>query len=168
MRNYFFKVQIEIILHFCIKPCSFWRQTKVTLACHIYGIPKKVAQVKEQKTAPKKQIEKEKKKAAEKKSELIEPMMNIHCFYEEENGWRVLIMLRAKHRPMEFYKEGEERIIFSPAACDYGGLCITPLENDFNRLDGELLNDIFKEVSIGDLEFRSLKEELIQNLTLLF
>jgi hypothetical protein len=91
---------------------------------------------------------------------LIEPMMNILCSYEEKKGWGVVIMLRAKHRPEEFYKVGADNILFSPAACDYGGLCITPLEKDFNRLDKELLNKIFNETSICDLKFQLLKEEL--------
>jgi hypothetical protein len=94
------------------------------------------------------------------KSELIEPMMNVLCSYEEEEGWRVLIMLRAKHRPEEFYKEGADNILFSPAACDYGGLCITPLEKDYNRFDKGLLSKIFKETSISDIKFQLLKEEL--------
>jgi hypothetical protein len=94
------------------------------------------------------------------KSDLIEPMMNIHFLYEKEKGWRVQIMLRAKHRPAEFYKEGAEKILFSPAACDYGGLCITPLEKDFNRIDNSLLKKIFTELSISDLKFQSLKENL--------
>jgi hypothetical protein len=87
-------------------------------------------------------------------------MLNILCLYDEEKGWRVLIMLRAKHRPEEFYKEGADKILFSPAACDYGGLCITPFEKDFNRLNKSLLNKIFNETSISDLNFQMLKDEL--------
>jgi hypothetical protein len=93
-------------------------------------------------------------------SDLDEPMMNILCLYQKGKGWRVVIMLRAKHRPKEFYKEGSEKLIFSPAACDYGGLCIIPLEKDFNRFDKDLLNNIFNETSIVDLDFQLLKEKL--------
>ena len=93
-------------------------------------------------------------------SNLVEPMMNIHCFYEEKKGWRVHIMLRTKHRPNEFYKKGKKRILFSPAACDFGGLCITPLEKDFNRLDKGLLNNIFNEITISEIKFRSLIDNL--------
>lgn len=93
-------------------------------------------------------------------SDLVEPMMNIICLYEKEKGWRVLIMLRTKHRPEEFFMDGAENILFSPAACDYGGLCITPLEKDFNRLEKRLLNKIFNEIGINDFKFRSLAEDL--------
>jgi hypothetical protein len=97
-------------------------------------------------------------------TDLVEPMMNILCSYNEEKGWRVLIMLRAKHRPEEFYLEGEERILFSPAACDYGGLCITPLEKDFNRFHSGLLEKIFCETSISGIKLQQLKEELKSNI----
>ena len=87
---------------------------------------------------------------------LIEPMMNILSSYEEKIGWRIIVMLRAKHRPNVFYKENDERILFSPAAADFGGLCITPLEKDYKRFNRELLIDIFNEVSISQTEFESL------------
>jgi hypothetical protein len=89
-----------------------------------------------------------------------EPLMNILCIFEEDKGWKVLIMLRAKHRPAVFYKEGEEKVLFSPAACDFGGLCITPLEKDFIRFDNNLLKGFLNEVSISDIKFQNLKEDL--------
>jgi hypothetical protein len=94
------------------------------------------------------------------KSDLIEPMMNILGLYEKEIGWRILVMLRAKHRPEAFYKEGGKRILYSPAASDYGGLCITPLETDYVKFNKELLKDIFTEVSLTDDLFYSLKGEM--------
>ena len=93
-------------------------------------------------------------------SDFVEPLMNIICSYYENTGWRINIMLRAKHRPKEYFLEGEERVIFSPAACDYGGLCITPMEKDFNRFDGPLLNKIFAETSISENQFQILKDGL--------
>jgi hypothetical protein len=93
-------------------------------------------------------------------SDAVEPLMNIICSYNKDTGWRINIMLRARHRPIEYYLDGEERILFSPAACDYGGLCITPMEKDFNRFDGHLLNKIFAETSIDEIKFRILKEQL--------
>jgi hypothetical protein len=97
-------------------------------------------------------------------SNSVEPMMNILCLYEEKKGWRVHIMLREKHRPDDFYKKRDERILFSPAACDFGGLCITPMEKDFNRLDKGLLNNIFNEISLSKIKFHSL----IKNLKTIF
>ena len=93
-------------------------------------------------------------------SDAVEPLMNIICSFKEDKGWILNIMLRARHRPQEYYLEGEERILFSPAACDYGGLCITPLEKDFEKFDKGLLDKIFAETSIDDIKFRILKDGL--------
>lgn len=94
------------------------------------------------------------------RSDSVEPMMNIVSWYREEIGWRVAVILRAKHRPEEFFKKGDGRILFSPAASDYGGLCITPLENDFKRFNRELLVKIFNEVSINRESFNEIKKEI--------
>jgi len=93
-------------------------------------------------------------------SDNSEPMMNIISSYEDKTGWRIAVMLRAKHRPEEFYMKGEERILFSPAGSDFGGLCITPLEKDFERFDRELLIKIFNEVSISRELFNEIKNKI--------
>jgi len=87
-----------------------------------------------------------------------EPMMNIICNYEKEFGWRIIIFLRSKHRSSHYYLEDERKIIVSPAAIDLGGVCITPVENDFIRMDKKTLVDVFKEVSLQ----RDVYEKLIR------
>jgi hypothetical protein len=89
-----------------------------------------------------------------------EPMMNILSFYEEEYGWRVIIFLRVKHRSSLYFKEGEDNILLSPAAVDLGGVCITPLEKDFDKLNKDLLTEIFREVSLGKEQFDYIKSQL--------
>ena len=86
-----------------------------------------------------------------------EPLLNILSFYDEKSGWRVIIFLRAKHRSSHFFKEGEENILLSPAAVDLGGVCITPLEKDFNKIDKHLLTEIFWEVTLEKEKFNYLK-----------
>ncbi len=78
-----------------------------------------------------------------------EPMMNLICNFDEEYGWRVIIFLRSKHRPSHYYLEGENRIMFSPAAIDLGGVCITPVEKDFEKINKKILKEIFNEVFLN-------------------
>jgi hypothetical protein len=92
-----------------------------------------------------------------------EPMMNIHSFYHEEKGWRILIMLRAKHRPDAFYSTGDDYLLFSPASADYGGLCITPREVDFEKFNKEIIMRIFNEVSMSPEAFTSLVKNMKQS-----
>ncbi|MBI2618613.1 MAG: DUF4922 domain-containing protein [Ignavibacteriales bacterium] len=78
-----------------------------------------------------------------------EPLMNILASYRE-NLWRLIMFPRSKHRPEAFFLENDKRILVSPAAVDIGGLMITPLERDFQRLDGPTIEGIFHEVSLSE------------------
>jgi len=91
-----------------------------------------------------------------------EPLMNLLCNYDEEFGWNVIIFLRSKHRPECFYKNDPERILISPAAIDLGGVVVTPREEDFKRVDKELLQQIFREVSL-DMEIFSVLVKKVKN-----
>jgi len=76
-----------------------------------------------------------------------EPMINIAGFHEERR-WRLVIFPRRKHRPDVFFKEGEDQIVVSPGVIEMGGILVTPLEKDFERLDGATVESIYKEVSL--------------------
>jgi len=76
-----------------------------------------------------------------------EPMINIAGFYEERR-WRLVIFPRRKHRPEAFFKEGEDRVVVSPGVIDMGGLLITPVRKDFDRLDAAAVEGIYREVSL--------------------
>jgi len=76
-----------------------------------------------------------------------EPMINIAGFYEARK-WSLVIFPRRKHRPDLFFKDGDARMVVSPGVIDMGGLLITPIEKDFERLDGSAVEGIFREVSL--------------------
>ncbi|MBI9071851.1 MAG: DUF4922 domain-containing protein [Melioribacteraceae bacterium] len=93
----------------------------------------------------------------------IEPMMNIITSYQD-NKWRVIIFPRENHRPTQFFEEGDKRILLSPASVDMGGVCITPLEEDFKKITKEDIADIFRQISVSKEKF----EYLVKTLTDLF
>jgi GNAT superfamily N-acetyltransferase len=76
-----------------------------------------------------------------------EPMINIAGFYEERK-WHLVIFPRRKHRPDAFFRKGEDRMVISPGVIDMGGLLITPVEKDFERLDATAVEAIYSEVSL--------------------
>jgi len=78
-----------------------------------------------------------------------EPMMNIAGFYDARR-WRLVIFPRRKHRPDAFFREGDARVVVSPGVIDMGGLLITPVEKDFERLDAVIVEAIFREVSMEE------------------
>lgn len=88
-----------------------------------------------------------------------EPMLNILSWYNK--GWKVLVMLRGKHRPWQYFEEGESNILLSPASVDLGGVLITPLEKDFEKITKEDITDILSQVSLENKVF----DEFITNLS---
>jgi len=76
-----------------------------------------------------------------------EPMMNVAGFFEG-GKWRLVIFPRRKHRPDAFFREGNARIVVSPGLIDMGGVLITPVEKDFERLNAAALEGIYREVSM--------------------
>lgn len=77
-----------------------------------------------------------------------EPKVNLLCSYED-GVWRVIVFPRRKHRPDTFFKTGDEQILVSPAATDIGGIIVTPLERDFNRLNAKTIQGILDEVMLS-------------------
>jgi hypothetical protein len=88
-----------------------------------------------------------------------EPMMNLLCSFGD-SAWRVILFPRSKHRPDAYFREGDDRILISPAAVDIGGLIITPLEKDFNAVDARTVEGIFHEVGLPQATVEAAIEKL--------
>ncbi|MFO8001930.1 MAG: DUF4922 domain-containing protein [Marinilabilia sp.] len=85
-----------------------------------------------------------------------EPMLNILCSWEDGH-WRLFIFPRKEHRPRQYYAEGDDQILLSPASVDFGGVLITPREEDFNKLNRNLIADIFEQVTFSDGDWENVK-----------
>jgi hypothetical protein len=89
-----------------------------------------------------------------------EPMMNIISYYEDVYGWIILIFLREKHRPTFFYNEGDDKILWSPAAIDLGGVAILPREKDFKKISKKILTDGLTQITFSQEKFNYIKSSL--------
>jgi hypothetical protein len=78
-----------------------------------------------------------------------EPMMNLLGSYGED-GWRILVFPRRKHRPSVFDLEGEAQVLITPASVEMGGFLVTPREKDYHALDAQLAAAIFADVSVDE------------------
>jgi len=88
-----------------------------------------------------------------------EPLLNMLCAYTGR-GWRLILFPRRKHRPDAYFREGTERLLVSPGAVDMGGLLVTSREEDFLRLDRDLVREIFRDVACDDAALDSLLDIL--------
>jgi hypothetical protein len=97
-----------------------------------------------------------------------EPMMNIIMNYDAApaggNGgagvWRTIVLPRIKHRPSFYSAEGDARILLSPGTVDLGGVCILPVEYDFQRLREHHLQQMLEEVMLPPEPFGRLADAL--------
>ena len=87
-----------------------------------------------------------------------EPMINMLSYYDR--GWQVLLFPRDKHRPWQYFEEGELNILLSPASVDMGGALITPLEKDFNKISREDIEDIFSQITFSEENFKRMNAYL--------
>ena len=66
-----------------------------------------------------------------------------------ENGcYKIVLFPRSKHRPEEYFAEGDNHYTISPGLADMAGLIPCAIESDFNRLDKERIRSIFTQVTM--------------------
>ncbi len=96
-------------------------------------------------------------------SEKMEPMMNALCTFSG-GKWTIHLFPRKLHRPRQFFAEGNDQLLISPASVDFGGVFITPRKEDFDRITKEDIEDIFNQVSLNPVAFQELTEKIRQDL----
>lgn len=92
-----------------------------------------------------------------------EPMLNLLAWVVKEDNqtkYISVIFLREKHRPSHYFAEGDANILLSPASVDMGGVFITPLEKDFNKVTEKELVEIADEIQISNEFFGLVKNAL--------
>ncbi len=85
-----------------------------------------------------------------------EPMVNIAVFHER-GEWIAYLFPRGKHRP-EVFHTGE--LTVSPASIDLCGIFVVPLARDFERIAGDAISAIFREVTLPDDQFQAVAAKL--------
>lgn len=90
-----------------------------------------------------------------------EPMLNLLTLYDA-GRWTLFVFPRAKHRPACYTAEGDARLLSSPASVDLGGVFITPVEADFQKISPEIMEQILSEVCLSEDDFARLRQA-IQN-----
>jgi ATP adenylyltransferase/5',5'''-P-1,P-4-tetraphosphate phosphorylase II len=88
-----------------------------------------------------------------------EPMVNLLAGHNGRE-WTVCIFPRSRHRPDHYFKQGDAQILLSPAAVDFAGVFITPREEDFHKLNKNLIGDIFNQVTLDENVWNALKNHL--------
>ncbi len=93
---------------------------------------------------------------AEATGKRSEPMINI-AVYHKRGEWVTYLFPRGKHRPQVFHT-GE--LTVSPASIDLCGIFVMPRAPDFERIAGDAISAIFREVTLPDDQFQEVAAKL--------
>lgn len=85
-----------------------------------------------------------------------EPLVNIASFHDRDE-WVTYLFPRRKHRP-EVFHTGE--LTVSPAAIDLCGIFVVPLERDFQKITGDAIAAIFREITLPEDQFNEVAARL--------
>lgn len=72
-----------------------------------------------------------------------EPQLNILCW--KDTLFRILVIPRKAHRPSCYFAPEDRAVHISPASVDLGGVFIVPVEEDFRRVNAQVIRDIIEE-----------------------
>lgn len=100
--------------------------------------------------------------SAKTNPEETEPMMNLFVHFQE-SAWRLILIPRKKHRPWQYEAHNEQHFLSSPGAADIGGLFITVRQEDFERVNENLLRNIFEQVCLSDNETNELFQKFVRS-----
>jgi hypothetical protein len=93
---------------------------------------------------------------AETTGKRAEPLVNIAVFHER-GEWVTYLFPRGKHRPEVFYT-GE--LTVSPASIDLCGIFVVPIAEHFEKITGDAIAGIFREVTLPDGQFEEVAAKL--------
>ena len=86
-----------------------------------------------------------------------QPSCNVAAWAEPASGFSLVLFPRSKHRPDAFHS-GD--LAVSPATIDMSGILVAPFARDFERLSGEDVADVYREVTIHQDQFRDVLARL--------
>ncbi len=84
-----------------------------------------------------------------------EPMINVLVSFVK-GEWHVILFPREKQRPLQYYAEGENQILISPASVELGGVVVLPRKEDFIKIKENDLVDVYHQVSIDGTKFEKI------------
>ena len=69
---------------------------------------------------------------------------NILCWNTQE-GLHWWVVNRRQHRPRQYFAEGDDKVLISPASLEFAGMIPLAREEDFDKMDSALLSDIYDQ-----------------------
>ncbi len=95
-----------------------------------------------------------------KEIEVGDDQLNLVLRHTEAKKWQLWVILRSKHRPECYFREGDEQFLCSPGVIDMSGIAVLPRPEDYSRITGTIWMRLMEEVSLPADKFHRLIELL--------
>jgi SpoIID/LytB domain protein len=95
-----------------------------------------------------------------------EPLFNLFT-YCKDGEYRSVVIFRSRHRSHHYFSDGPDHLTMSPGCADMGGVFIVPVEEEFDKLTPELLNEMLEEITITKDEEMAIMNRLTRTQPLL-
>lgn len=89
----------------------------------------------------------------------MEPKFNIITWCDQEIGY-LIVFPRRQHRPRQFYETGAKQLLISPGVVDMAGQLIVVREEDYKKMNEDVIADIYSQITISDEEEKNIVEQL--------
>ena len=76
-----------------------------------------------------------------------EPLINLFAWYAG-GEYRSIIVFRRSHRSHHYWSDGPDHLTMSPGCADMAGVFIVPVEEEYEKITPQLLEEMVEEVSI--------------------
>lgn len=88
-----------------------------------------------------------------------EPLFNLFSYHTGQE-FRSIVVFRSRHRSHHYFSDGPDHLTMSPGCADMGGVFIVPVEEEYEKITMELLNEMIAEVSLTKAEESKIVERL--------
>ena len=95
-----------------------------------------------------------------------EPLFNLFSQWMD-GEFRSVVVFRSRHRSHHYFSDGPDHLTMSPGCADMGGVFIVPVEEEYDKMTPELLNEMIAEVSITLEEQDRISDRLTREQPLL-
>ncbi|MEG2164483.1 MAG: DUF4922 domain-containing protein [Bacteroidales bacterium] len=93
-----------------------------------------------------------------------EVMVNIVVSYD--NGkYLIWVYPRRAHRPLCYYREGDDKRLISPGAIEMSGLFILPRICDYENVSASEISEIFEEISLLDEDMEIICTKWVETIS---
>ena len=95
-----------------------------------------------------------------------EPLFNLFSYWKD-GEFRSVVVFRSRHRSHHYFSDGPDHLTMSPGCADMGGVFIVPVEEEYNKMTPELLNEMIAEVSVTQEDQEMINRRLTRTQPLL-